>query len=220
MRISTGLFAVLVLSLPTAARGQDTRPREGHHHCYAFTPDQKTFYTTTVWDGTAFLEEVSNVFSQELLTRYGYRGRVSCSRAEQALSPLAKITKDFQDLAAQWRARGANVVNVPWTYDPSTARLPHLCWALAQVQVDGRRSLIQYVNQVIQLPGGAQAAASLAFIEHMKTVRPGAYLPVPGGCTLLPADPAEQQQQVDGTLNMYQAQKPELIRLEWKYIAQ
>lgn len=212
-----GLFATFVLWRPSVALAQDDRAREGHHHCYAFTEDQKTFYTTGVWDGTYFLHEVSNAFSQELLTRHGYRGRVTCSRAEQAYSTLAKITTDFQDLAAQWRARGANVVALPWTYDPLTAKLPHLCWALAQVQQDGRRSLYQYVNQTIQLPGSTQWAASLAFAEHVKTLRPGAYFPVTGGCSLLSADPEEQQRQVDGTLNMYQAQKPEVIRLEWNY---
>lgn len=218
MKIAAGLLATLALSLPSAALAQDTRAREGHHHCYAFTEDQKTYYTTGVWDGTFFLQEVSNAFSQELLARYGYKGRVTCSRAEQDLSTLAKITTDFQDLAAQWRARGANVVDVPWTYDPSTARLLHLCWALAQVQhQDGKRSLYQYVNQTILLPGGTQAAASLAFAEHVKTLRPGAYLPVPGGCSLLPADPEGQQRQVDGTLDMYQTQEPEVIRLEWTY---
>lgn len=220
MRTAAGLLAVIVLLAPAALLGQDTRAREGHHHCYAFTQDQKSFYATGVWDGTFFLHEVSNAFSQELLARYGYRGRVTCSRAEQELSTLAKITEDFQDLAAQWRARGANVVNVPWTYEPSIAKLAHFCWALAQVQQDGRRSLYQYITEIFQLPGSTQAAATLAFAEHVKTLRPGAYFPVPGGCSLLPADPEEQQRQVDGTLRMYQAQKPEVVRLEWKYTPQ
>jgi hypothetical protein len=217
MKTAAGLVAALALALPSAAFAQDSRAREGHHHCYAFAQDQKTYYTTGVWDGTFFLHEVSNAFSQELLARYGYKDRVTCSRAEQALSTLAKVTTDFQNMAAQWRAAGAKVVDVPWTYNPSTAKLPHLCWALAQVQQDGKRSLYQYVNRTILLPGGTQAAATLAFAGHVKTLRPGAYFPVPGGCSLLPADPEGQQRQVDGTLTMYLTQKPEVIRLEWTY---
>jgi hypothetical protein len=214
------LLAALQLALPFTLVAQDSRAREGHHHCYAFTQDQKTYYTTVVWDGTFFLHEVSNAFSQELVTRYGYKDRVTCSRAEAASSTLEKVSTDFRNLAAQWGARGAKVVEVPWTYSDAAAKLPHLCWALAEVRADGKRSVYQYVNQVIQLPGATQAAATLAFAAHMQTLRPGGYFPVPGGCSLLPADPEKQQQQVDATLAMYQSQKAEVIRLQWNYAPQ
>lgn len=214
------LVATLLICFPASAlSAQNDRAYEGHWSCFAFTPDATTYYTTGVWDGKALMGEVSNAFAQELQKKHGYTGRVSCSRATMEGSTLAKNQADLTSRSAQWRAAGKKVIDVAWTFNPATATLPHLCTGFVQFQKDGQRTNYFYVNHIILLPGATQAAATRAWDDHLKSLRPGSYFPVPAGCALLPPDPEGQQRQVEGTTQMYLAQKPELVRLQWNYEA-
>src|SRR5687768_9584776 len=105
------LVAALLICFPgSALPAQDDRAREGHWSCYALTADATTYYTTGVWDGKAFMAEVSNAFAQELQRKPGYTGRVSCSRAIMEGSTLAKNQADVGSRSAQWRAAGKKVI--------------------------------------------------------------------------------------------------------------
>lgn len=213
------LLAALLVSLPARAAAQDDRAYEGHWACSAVSTDQSTYYLTGAWDGTYYTGEVTTAFAQEVLARHGVAARASCSRATMAGSTLAKVHTDWKAQGPAWRANGKKVVDMAWTFDPATAKLPHLCYGYAQVLKDGKRLGYFYVNQIIRLPGATQAKATRAFDDHLKTLRPGAYFPAAGGCVLLQADPEGQERQLQGTLHMYDTQKPEVIRLEWNYVA-
>jgi len=102
---------------------QTNRPAAGHWACFSgfeFDP----IYVTPVWDGTATMENVQTAFTQMLATRYGYQGRVSCSRANMSGSTLAGVEAGRKDRDAQWEKSGKKVVQTGWTFgapDPAPA---------------------------------------------------------------------------------------------------
>jgi hypothetical protein len=42
----------------------------------------------------------------------------------------------------------------------------------------------------------------------------------PGGCTLLPPDPADHQAQIDRMPSVYNAQAPAILHVDWTYAPQ
>jgi hypothetical protein len=169
-------------------------------------------YITGMWTGNYFVAEVMNSFAQELLAKHAFKGRVNCARANLGSTP-AQIESGRSSQITAWRGSGRKVIEIPWIYDPANARLPHMCVAYVQVQ---KGPSTYYLNKILRTPGGTQAQLTTAWGAHIKERHPGAYIPI-SGCHLLPADPAQQQSQLDAHAQMYAGQKPQIVKHDWSF---
>jgi hypothetical protein len=204
-----------LLSLSSAVAAQDDRPREGHWSCYS-DYNQSTVYTSPVWDATAFMDQVSNGFGQFLFAKYGYKGRVSCSRADLSGSTLAGLTAGNRDRNAQWKAGGKPVVETTFTFDPAKTSLAYACVGFARVRAGGEFTDSIFLSRVLRIPGTSRAGLELAWNDHINGVHSGSPI-YPGGCTLLSPDPAAHQAQIDAMPSAYNARNPAIVRLDWTY---
>ena len=113
--------SVFLISVPARRlAGQTDRPAEGHWACTSGN-EFPTIYVTPVWDGIATMNDVSSAFAQQLSTKYGYKGRVSCSRANMSGSALAGFQAGNEQQYSQWQKSGKQVVQTGWTYSSARA---------------------------------------------------------------------------------------------------
>jgi hypothetical protein len=128
MKTSTILLAVassIVLAVAPARRlaGQSDLPADGHWSCFSGY-ENDPIYVTPVWDARAALDDVQSAFKQFLSTKYSYKGRVSCGRADMGKSTLAGLQAGKEQEQAQWRKNGKTIVQTGWTNGSGGAASP------------------------------------------------------------------------------------------------
>ena len=172
MKSLTGLLvlapAVFLTVLPIRRlAAQSDRPAEGHWACFSAYEDNP-IYVTPVWDGTATMDDVNSAFAHLLLTKYGYKGRVSCSRADMSGSTLAGLSAGREQEFAQWRKNGKQVVPTGWTYPltkvATIALAPdrHFSVCYSQRTTEGK----MYFSPVVQTRAD-EAALKDAFVHYL-----------------------------------------------------
>lgn len=210
------VVAIVQLAVYSAATAQE-RPEPGHWSCYT-EYGQPTVYTTGVWDGTALMQEVTNAFSQFLLTKYGYQGQVFCGRATMTGSTTAKLMEGDHRRNAQWTANGKRVVETNFTFDPATASLAYACVGFTRVMLaPGQFADSVFVSPVIRIPGSSDGPLSTAWSDYLKLAHPGGPMTYPAGCILLLPDPARHQAEIDNMPSAYNSPHPVIVRVEWNY---
>jgi hypothetical protein len=100
--------------------GQDDRPADGHWSCFSGYEDNP-IYVTPVWDARATAYDVGAKFREMLATKYNYKGRVSCGRADIGGSTLAGLQAGKEQEQAQWRKNGKTIVQTGWTLGATNA---------------------------------------------------------------------------------------------------
>jgi hypothetical protein len=214
MTTANRFLAALLFVIPAVtiyAQNDGSTPYEGHWWCSSMEP-QGPVYITGLWTGSYVVAEVMNAFSQELLDKHAFKGRVNCARANPGSTP-AQIQSGPSSQMAAWRGGGRKVIELPWIYDPAKARLPHLCTGLVTIKP---RVYAFYHNKILRIPGGTQAQLSKAWAAHLNERLPGAFMPNPG-CNLISADSSQHQELVDRHVQSFAASKPEIVQLDWVY---
>ncbi|HEV8196882.1 MAG TPA: hypothetical protein VGP87_09605 [Gemmatimonadales bacterium] len=169
-RLVTACAILLAFAPVRTVLAQDDRPAAGRWLCFsAFESDP--IYVTSAWDGTAAMAEVRSAFSQMLASRYGYKDRISCSRANIASSTLAGVEAGRKARDAQWEKSGKKIVQTGWTFGspdaaaaappanpPSPAPAPAASaqpaqWAVCRMTTGPNGAKKNYVSGVMALPG-------------------------------------------------------------------
>jgi hypothetical protein len=164
-------FSILLALAPIrTVVAQDDRPAAGRWLCFSgFESDP--IYVTAAWDGTAAMAEVRSAFSQMLASRYGYKDRISCSRANLAGSTRAGVEAGRKARDAQWEKSGKKIVQTGWTFGspdaaaaappanpPSPAPAAGASaqsgqWAVCRMTTGPNGAKKNYVSGVMELPG-------------------------------------------------------------------
>jgi hypothetical protein len=201
-------FLLVIPAVTISAQNDGSTPEEGYWWCSSLEP-QGPVYITGLWSGSFVMAEVANSFSQELIDKHAFTGRVNCHRASPGSTP-AQIQSGPSSQISAWRGSGRKVIELPWIYDPVKARLPHICISLVRIKPG---AYTFYHNKVLRIPGGTQAQLTKAWSAHVNQRHPGAYVEF-AGCHQLAAN-ASPQAFVDGYVQMYASQKPQFVPLDW-----
>jgi len=212
------LVALLAPVGSSTLAAQVDRPARGYWQCDT-RGDSQTIYATPYFDWTGIVDIVQNAFAQQLLAKYGYKGRVSCSMAYANGQTAAKLEADMQHQYAQLGAQGKKIVETGWTMASPGITLAYGCFGLAKVRRAGMPdSAYLLTSRVFRLtPGDYGAELGNAWVDHLKEIHPGWYFQS-AGCILLPADPAQHQSVHDSQAAMYANLKPTVTRLDWQFV--
>jgi hypothetical protein len=125
MKSPTGVFVLAVavgLTIAPVQRltGQSDLAADGRWSCFSGYEDNP-IYVTPVWDARGIADDVAAKFKEMLATKYNYKGRVSCGRADMATSTLAGLQAGKEQEQAQWRKNGKTIVQTGWTYGSAGA---------------------------------------------------------------------------------------------------
>jgi hypothetical protein len=172
-------------------------------------------YVTPVWDGTQMPEEVHHAFEQMLRAKYGYSGRVSCSRADM-VSTMATIQAGHEAQYTAWEKSGKKIVRTGWTFVPEKAALPYRCWAQLSKGRGTQRTVAIYDAGVQQIPGSTQHRLNAAWSAHLEGLNPGAYYEAKG-CTLMQADPAAAAASATALQDSWKQQTAEVKPVSWTW---
>lgn len=212
------LVAALVPAGATTLAAQFDRPAQGYWQCDTRS-DPQTIYATPFFDWTGLADEVQNAFQQMLLSRYGYKGRASCSMASPNGQTVSALQADLQRQYAQLRAQGKKIVETGWTMASPGITLAYGCFGMARVRRAGvPDSAYLLTSRVFRLaPGDHGTELGNAWVEHLKDIHPGWYFQS-AGCILLPADPASHQAIYASQADMYANLKPKVTQLDWQFV--
>ena len=210
------LVPLVFVAAAPALPAQSDRPAKGWFRCDTNTGGV-TIYATPFFDWTGTFDELQNGFQQHLLTKYGYKERVSCSMASPNGTTLAALQADIQRQYAQFRAQGKKVVEIPWTITAPGVTLAYGCFGVAQVRRAGMPdSTYLLTSKVFRIQPGNVRELYLAWVDELNRLHPGWYFQSPG-CNLLPADPADHKGYYDRHAAMYERFKPKVTQLDWQY---
>jgi len=148
MRLFVSFLAVAYLCSSGVVRAGETPLSPGGSIYCQSTGSAQPKYFSGVFVMTGAMEGVDNAFTQELFSKYGFKGTSSCSVA-YAQTPIAKVKEDLERQTAQLKASGTNVVQTNWVYVPETTNLPRFCFAY--VSVAGVTTA--HVTDVLEVPG-------------------------------------------------------------------
>jgi hypothetical protein len=129
---------------------------------------------------------------------------------------MAKLTEDNARARAQWRGEGKTVIETTYTYDPAMASLAFACVGFTRVRAGTAFADSIFLSPVLRIPGNSQYGLDLAWTEYLQGSHGGSPM-YPGGCTLLPPDPADHQAQIDRMPSVYNAQAPAILHVDWTY---
>jgi hypothetical protein len=129
---------------------------------------------------------------------------------------VAKLVGDDQRRNTQWKGQGKTTIETTFTFDPAKASLAFACAGFTRTGTVGHFADSVFLSRVIPIPGSRQAELSVAWNEHLKVTHAASPL-CPGGCRMLPADPAAHQARIDNMPTAYNSPHPAIVHLDWTY---
>ena len=201
---------------PGLVAQDDRRPIDGHWACETILADN-TMYVAGVWDDNEWRAEVNTAWLQYLMTKYQFKGQGACSVAYMSGSTLAKIQGDVKNRYAQLRKQGVKVIETGWTFVPDKVSLPYYCMGAVVVWDNGQKQGFFYLTKVLGMPANTGDKLYASWLKYAKDLHPGLYWEPAPGCSLLPADPAQQQAAFDEWAKQYTARKYEIVHVDWSY---
>jgi len=175
-----------------------------------------TVYVSDVFAGDFVGTEVRTAFGKMLAEKHNVTNGVSCSTAYSGPGIEEKLAGDHQRWFQQIRAAGGSVVETHWVFAPGSERLAYLCTSVAQHMNGAQRVTTYFYADPIEMPGSEQGNLGTAWAAYLDAQHPGWYMPAKG-CLLLPADPAKRQNAIASMAEPWQAQKAEMVRVNWTY---
>jgi hypothetical protein len=207
--------AVWLTGMASSANAQEDHPAAGYWDCYTDF-NEPTVYTTPVWEMTAYMDQVTNGFGEFLFSKYGFKGRVFCGRANLAPAILPTLKTGDQRRNAQWKAQGKPVVETTYTFDPARDSLPYACYGMSRHQGSSGPVDSVFLSSVIRIRGVMRDSLAVAWNDFIIKVHSGlAY--VPAGCILLSPNPEMRKTQLENRPTAYNVRSPAIVTLDWTY---
>jgi hypothetical protein len=189
---------------------------DGHWACHTIQANS-TMYVSEVWDDNQYQYLVNAAWTQFLVSKYQFKGQGSCSVAYKSGSTFAKIQGDQKNYSAQLRAQGIKVIETGWTFVSAKVSLPYYCFGAVTVLNAGQQQGYFYMTKAIGISPNSAAQLGEAWTKYALELHPGAYWQPRPGCSLLPADPDQQQATFDEWVKQWTEKKYEIVRDDWTY---